>query len=233
MRTLIGEKQAQVGKDPVLTDKPQCALLLLPKRDMLLREKPLRILKGQFLIQGPGRLILIAVRLLDHFQNGAPGDRDGRRPLPDKDPLRAESLGRKVVGTGGALLDADRNNVLSVYLPLLAQQKHGNVWFDGVPQGIGHFEHGPVHFRNTDDCAVVLHANQNLAAPGVGESDDRLFDIFRVLPFEFCGNSFCHRNSPRIDDTTIIRVLTRNVKKNDSNHFEPIRYINLLCHIAN
>ena len=65
--TLVGEEQAQVGKDPVLTDEAQGTFLLLSQRYVFLREEALRILKGQFLIQGTGRLIVIAVRLLDHF----------------------------------------------------------------------------------------------------------------------------------------------------------------------
>ena len=98
--------------------------------------------------------------------------------------------------------------------------KHGNIRFDGVPHGIGHLEHGPIHIQDADDSAVILHADQNLTTSGICEGDDGLLDVVRILPFEFCGHSFRHSNSPRTDDTTIICVLTTNVKKNDLNRLE-------------
>ena len=118
----VRREQPQIGKNSVLTDKPQRALLLLPQGDIFLCEKALRILKGQFLIQGTGRLIVIAVRLFDHFQNGAPGGRNRGCTLPDKDSLRAQSFGCEIIRAGGALLDVDRNHVLAIHLPLFAQQ---------------------------------------------------------------------------------------------------------------
>ena len=68
----VRREQPQIGKNSVLTDKPQRALLLLPQGDIFLCEKALRILKGQFLIQGTGRLIVIAVHLLIIFKMALP-----------------------------------------------------------------------------------------------------------------------------------------------------------------
>ena len=80
------------------------------------------------------------------------------RPEPAAHPFapRAQSFSREIVGAGGALLNAGRHNVFAVHLPLFAQQEHGDIRFDGIPQGVGHLEHRPVHIRDANHRTVCI-----------------------------------------------------------------------------
>ena len=170
----------------------ETALLSVPESDSTTAEKGGRGFKGQLLIEGASVLVPISARLPDHLQDRGFRRRDRGRALPDIHPFRADPLAPEVVWPRCTSLYGDGDNGLSFDLLRSDLREHGHVRTDGIADGIGDPEHGPVRIVHTADRAVVLHADIQRPAVRVGEGHDGEADILHEFSLELDIASFDH-----------------------------------------
>lgn len=218
---LIGQQEPQACERTVLPKDAQRPHLLMREGQPLRAERLPRALEGEPLTQGARRLVVVPRCLADHLQDGALARGDGRGPLPDEDALRPDPFGGQVIGTSRAPLHLDGDDPLVIDRADLAGHEERHVRTDSVPGGVGRPQHHVVRVQSAHHRAVVGHADQERPSVPIGEGDDRLLDILRMLPliFEYRALRLHRAHLAKADEDVapIIPVLIKDVKHDEKN----------------